>query len=88
MSPQVKLGELRAGNGGRSSGMIAGSAGSSVLRMGWLGDAELTSRLATCSGGSGRSGGSLAVLGVVGTTFTAIETGSGAGKKLLTRFTP
>ena len=44
VSPQVKLGELKAGNGGRSSGMIAGSAGSSVLRMGWLGDAELTSR--------------------------------------------
>ena len=70
--------------------VIAGSAGSSVLRMNWLGDAELTSiaRSATCSGVSGRPGGSLIVLGVVGTTFSAIETGSGAGKKLLTRFTP
>ena len=73
---------------GRSSGMIAGSPGSSVLRMDWLGGAELTSRSATCSGISGRPGGSLTVLGVVGTTFSAIETGSGAGKKLLTRFTP
>ena len=57
-------------------------------RMGWLGDAELTSRSATYSGVSGKPGGSLTVLGVVGTTFSAIETGSGAGKKLLTRFTP